>query len=182
VEAAAGGEPAGFEMSADPKALHPLVRPLNWGDLDRIMEIELAAYPVPWSRGIFGDCIRVGYDCWGLQIGQQLIGYSIQTDGAGEAHLLNLCVDPRWHGRGFGGMLLENAIRVARKHHCLSMFLEVRPSNAAGIALYRNRGFVTVGTRAGYYSTSAAGGAPASKHADAAREDALVMRLELSEG
>lgn len=167
-------------MIADPKALHPLVRPLNWGDLDRIMEIELAAYPVPWSRGIFGDCIRVGYDCWGLQLGPQLIGYSVQTDGAGEAHLLNLCVDPPWHGRGFGRMLLENAIRVARKHECQSMFLEVRPSNAAGIALYKNRGFVTVGTRSGYYSTCAADDKPAGNLAGEAREDALVMRLELS--
>ena len=169
-------------MIADPQALHPLVRALNWGDLDRIMEIELAAYPVPWSRGIFGDCIRVGYDCWGLQLGPKLIGYSIQTDGAGEAHLLNLCVDPRWHGRGYGGMLLENAIRIARKHDCHSMFLEVRPSNAAGIALYTNRGFVKVGTRSGYYSTSAADLAPDSKHAAGVREDALVMRLEIRSG
>ena len=62
-------------MSVEAKAVHPLIRPLTWGDLDRIMEIELAAYPVPWTRGIFGDCIRVGYDCWGLQREGELIGY-----------------------------------------------------------------------------------------------------------
>ena len=48
------------------------------GDLDRIVEIERMAYPYPWTRGVFRDCIRVGYDCSGLQLGPSLIGYAIQ--------------------------------------------------------------------------------------------------------
>jgi ribosomal-protein-alanine N-acetyltransferase len=172
-------------MSADAQQLHNLIRPLNWGDLDRIMEIELAAYPVPWTRGIFADCIRVGYDCWGLQLGPRLIGYAVQTDAAGEAHLLNLCIEPGWQRRGFGGMLLENAIRIARRNGCGTMYLEVRPSNPAGIALYRNRGFVVIGRRPGYYSSSgaSAAGAHAQGGSDAStgREDALVMQLDLAE-
>jgi ribosomal-protein-alanine N-acetyltransferase len=171
-------------MSSEAEPIHPVIRPLNWGDLDGIMEIELAAYPVPWSRGIFSDCIRVGYDCWGLLLGPRLVGYSIQTDAAGECHLLNLCIDPRWQRRGFGAMLLENAIRIARKHTASSMFLEVRPSNLAGIALYKNRGFVVIGRRPGYYSSklqAVPGPAAAStRQADESREDALVMRLELA--
>jgi ribosomal-protein-alanine N-acetyltransferase len=162
-------------VSAEAEALHPLIRPLNWGDLDRIMEIELAAYPVPWTRGIFSDCIRVGYDCWGLQLGQRLLAYSIQTSAAGEAHLLNLCVEPGWQRRGFGGLLLENAVRVACSRGCSSMFLEVRPSNRAGIALYEHRGFVLIGRRPGYYSALPGHGPEGSGN----REDALVMRLEL---
>jgi ribosomal-protein-alanine N-acetyltransferase len=172
-------------MSADAEQLHCLIRPLNWGDLDRIMEIELAAYPVPWTRGIFADCIRVGYDCWGLQLGPRLIGYGIQTDAAGEAHLLNLCIEPGWQRRGFGGMLLENAIRIARRNGCGNMYLEVRPSNPAGIALYRNRGFVVIARRPGYYSSNGANTADAQvqdgNHASAGREDALVMQLDLAE-
>ena len=170
-------------MSVEAKAVHPLIRPLTWGDLDRIMEIELAAYPVPWTRGIFGDCIRVGYDCWGLQLEGELIGYSIQTDAAGEAHLLNLCVAPDWQGRGYGGTLLENAIRIARRHGCRHMFLEVRPSNLAGIALYTKRGFAVIARRPGYYSVSAAGAdRPAfgdERDPLSQREDALVMQLDL---
>jgi ribosomal-protein-alanine N-acetyltransferase len=170
-------------MSVDLKSIHPLIRSLNWGDLDRIMEIELAAYPFPWTRGIFSDCIRVGYDCLGLQLGPRLIGYCIQTDAAGEAHLLNLCIEPGWQRRGFGGMLLETALRVARAHGCSSMYLEVRPSNPAGIALYESRGFAVIGSRPGYYSAGRLPGAAAADEATARdagnREDALVMRLEL---
>ena len=89
-------------MIAERHLFHPLVRPLVWDDLDRIMAIELAAYPHPWTRGIFSDCLRVGYDCWGLQLGTRLVGYSVQSDAAGESHLLNLCVAPEWQRRGCG--------------------------------------------------------------------------------
>ena len=154
-------------MIADPAAVHSLLRPLNWGDLDRIMEIELAVYPFPWTRGIFSDCLRVGYDCWGLQIGASLIGYSVQTGAAEENHLLNLCVEPGSQRQGFGRLLLENAIRIARLRDCRTLFLEVRPSNTAGITLYEKRGFVLVGRRPDYYS------------ARDGKEDALVMRLDL---
>jgi ribosomal-protein-alanine N-acetyltransferase len=66
-------------------------------------------------------------------------------------------------------LLLENAIRIARLQECFSIFLEVRPSNVAGVALYEGRGFSVIGRRRNYYS--AAGG----------KEDALVMRLDLQE-
>jgi ribosomal-protein-alanine N-acetyltransferase len=154
-------------MIADSATVHSLLRPLQWGDLDRVMEIELSVYPFPWTRGIFSDCLRVGYDCWGLQVGRVLIGYTVQNHAAGENHLLNLCVEPGSRRQGFGRLLLENAIRIARLQGSVSMFLEVRPSNEAGIALYQRRGFEQVGRRPDYYSS------------DFGREDALVMRLDL---
>jgi len=155
-------------MIAEPSFMHPLIRRLSLEDLDRIMEIELAAYPYPWTRGIFNDCISVGYDCWGLQMAASLLGYCIQTRAAGECHLLNLCIAQEWQRQGFGSLLLGHAVRRARQQGCSSMFLEVRPSNPAGFRLYENNGFVAVGERRDYY-TSANG-----------RENAIVMRLELA--
>jgi len=154
-------------MNATPAPVHTLVRRLEKGDLDRVMQIELAAYPYPWTRGIFADCIRVGYDCWGLQAGDVLAGYSIQTHAAGENHLLNLCVAPEFQRRGLGSILLDNAIRTARRHNCVCIFLEVRPSNLAGIGIYRKYGFVTIGERPEYYRS------------DNGKESAIVMRMEL---
>ena len=150
--------------------LHPVVRALSTADLDRVMEIEQSAYPFPWTRGIFEDCLRVGYDCRGLRIGHALVGYSVQTRAAGECHLLNLCIEPDWQGRGYGSLLLEQSILLAKAQECSSMFLEVRPSNRAGIALYHKRGFRIVGERPDYYRAS---------HG---REDALIMRFELNAG
>ena len=142
--------------------------PRRADDLDRLIEIELSAYPYPWTRGIFADCIRVGYDCWGLQLGPDLAGYSIQTHAAGENHLLNLCVAPEFQGQGYGRVMLDHAIRLARLQDCFCIFLEVRPSNPAGIRLYQKNGFEIVGERPDYYRS------------DEGRENALVMRLELA--
>jgi len=154
-------------MIADPKTLHTVIRSLTEFDLDRIIEIEHSAYSFPWTRGIFGDCIRVGYDCSGLQVGPTLIGYTIQSQAGGENHLLNLCIAPEWQGHGYGNMMLDHAIRLAKVQTCSSMFLEVRPSNPAGLTLYELKGFSVVGQRLDYYRS------------EAGREDAIVMQLLL---
>lgn len=142
---------------------------LNPDDLDRIIEIEHSAYPFPWTRGIFGDCMRVGYECWGLQVRELLVAYAIQTHAVGESHLLNLCVDPQWQRSGYGTILLEHSICQAILNDCTSMFLEVRPSNPGAIRLYEKRGFAVVGERRNYY------------RAENGREAAIVMRIELTE-
>jgi ribosomal-protein-alanine N-acetyltransferase len=154
-------------MIADPASFHSLLRRLIDGDLDRIMEIELAAYPYPWTRGIFADCIKLGYECWGLQAGDQLIGYCIQTHAAGENHLLNLCIAPDWQKQGLGSLLLDHAIRLACRQNCHCIFLEVRPSNPAGIQLYEKNGFIIFGKWSDYYRS------------EQGKEDAIVMRREL---
>jgi ribosomal-protein-alanine N-acetyltransferase len=157
-------------VTAGSGAAHPLIRALQPDDLEKVLEIERQCYPYPWTRGIFADCLRVGYACFGLQLGAQLAGYSVHNWSAGESHLLNLCIGPRWQRRGYGGLLLEHAIGHARSLDCQVMFLEVRPSNPDAARLYRRRGFEVVGARPAYYQS-----------ADG-REDAVVMRLDLLAG
>ncbi len=149
---------------------HPLIRRLTLSDLDQLCAIEQAAYPFPWSRGIFIDCLRVGYACFGLQFGRELEGYTIFRWASDEAHLLNLCVHPGWQHRGYGSLLLEYAISHVARLESKAIFLEVRESNPRATALYLNRGFKVVGHRPSYYK------------AGNMREDAIVMRLELRHG
>ena len=156
-------------MSTEKVPMHPLVRLLKPADLDRVMEIENSAYAFPWTLGIFEDCLRVGYVCQGLNMGNTLAGYSVQSQSAGECHLLNICIDPAWQGRGLGSLMLEQCIRLARQARCNSMFLEVRSSNRAGISLYHKRGFHIVGERPDYY------------RAAHGRESAMIMFLDLDE-
>lgn len=156
-------------MSAEPAAVHPLLRRLGAADIDRMNEIEQSAYRFPWTCGIFADCIRVGYDCWGLQVDDRLAGYSIHMQTGGECHLLNLCIAPRWQRHGFGRILLDHVVRQALAQGGYCIYLEVRRSNRAGIRLYRKRGFRVVGERKDYY------------RAGDGREDARVMVLDLPE-
>ncbi len=158
------GEP---ELTKKPDKGHPLIRRLGMADVDRIFEIEQLAYPFPWSRAVFEDCLRVGYACYGLQIGKNLAGYTIFSWAAGEAHLLNLCIHPDWQHRGYGSLLLEYTINQVTRLESKSLFLEVRASNPRAATLYSNRGFKVIGHRKSYYK------------AGEKREDAIVMSLKL---
>ncbi len=145
----------------------PLLRPMHEGDLDAVMEIELRAYPFPWTRGIFQDCLRAGYPGRVLVGDGGMVGYGLLSVAADEAHVLNVCVDPQCQSRGLGRRLLRDLVRVARQHGAARVFLEVRPSNASAIALYHSEGFNEIGRRPRYYP------------AESGREDALVMAMEL---
>jgi len=151
-------------------AVHPLqtlgIRPLVAADLDRLAEIEARAYRgLGWSRGIFEDCLGVGYDCWGAVWEDRLVGYGILTVAAGESHLLNLAVDPDCQGLGIGATLLEFLLAAAASQRAECMFLEVRPSNLVAQALYARAGFSEFGRRRGYYPNGP----------DGKREDALIF-------
>ena len=155
-------------MISKPDKAHPLIRRLVLEDVDRIFEIEQLAYPFPWTRGLFVDCLRAGYALFGVQIGKDLAGYTILNWAAGEAHLLNLCIHPDWQRRGYGSLLLEYAINHVTRHDSEILFLEVRTSNLRAAKLYQNRGFKVIGRRRSYYQ------------AGEGREDAIVMSLVLN--
>ena len=154
-------------MSAAIDSLPVDVRPMREGDLPRVAEIERGAYEFPWSPGVFRDCLRVGYNCWVLEVDGEVQSYGIMSVAAGESHVLNLCVSTGWQGCGLGRRMLDRLLEVARDHHADTMLLEVRPSNPRAQALYRSMGFNEVGVRRAYY--------PARQ----GREDALLLARDL---
>jgi ribosomal-protein-alanine N-acetyltransferase len=155
-------------MSAEPKPPAPLVRPMQAADIAEVARLERIAYEYPWTEGIFRDCLRAGYDCTVLE-GENggVQGYCIMSLAVAEAHLLNLCIHPQRQGCGLGRDLLERAIERARILGGRHMFLEVRPSNKAALALYRSAGFYQIGERRRYYKSHEG------------REDAVVLSLKL---
>jgi ribosomal-protein-alanine N-acetyltransferase len=144
------------------------LRPMRDSDLDAVMRIEEAAYPFPWTRGIFRDCMRAGYPMWVQERDGGIVGYGVLSIAADEAHVLNLCTAPGNEGHGLGQRMLQVLLRIARGGGAQRVFLEVRPSNPRAIALYDRSGFNEIGRRPRYY--------PAAGHG---REDAIVMAREL---
>jgi len=153
-------------MSAVLKGL-PQLAAMRDADLDEVLAIEKTVYTHPWTRGNFADALRAGYACrtWRADFG--LVGYFVLMAAAGEAHLLNLSVAAGWQRRGHGTALLGEAMRVGRELGARHIFLEVRPSNRPGQALYERHGFRKIAQRRNYYP--APGG----------REDALVLSRAL---
>ncbi len=140
----------------------PLIRPMDADDLQEVLVVEHKAYTHPWSVGIMRDCLRVGYSCWVCEVGNELVGHAVMSVAIGEAHLLNICVDPQWQGRGVGRRLLRRMFRIARERDADTMFLEVRDTNLGARGLYESEGFGEIGRRRDYY--------PAIR----GREDAIV--------
>src|SRR4030081_1566729 len=90
-----------------------LIRPMAETDVSDVIGVERASYQFPWSEGIFRDCLRVGYVCRVVTLSRQLLGYGVMSVGAGEAHILNLCVGEAFRCRGVGKRLLSSLIERA---------------------------------------------------------------------
>lgn len=150
-------------MSAWPRPETPEFRHMTKADIGAVMAIERNAYRFGWTRGIFEDCLRVGYDCWVLESRDTLFGYGVLSVAATEAHVLNVCVDPDHQRHGHGRALMELLVARAAESGAQQMWLEVRPSNKAARRLYAGLGFEIAGRRRGYYPE------------ERGREDALVL-------
>src|SRR6516165_4768158 len=118
-------------MATAPELLVPevVIRAMRGNDVADVVAIERSSYQFPWSEGIFRDCLRVGYTCRVALHGRQLAGYGVMSVGAGEAHILNLCIAEAFRCRGIGARLLTLLIERAAAAGMKEAFLEVRPSN-----------------------------------------------------
>jgi len=146
------------------------IRPMHELDVPTVVAIERAGYQFPWSEGIFRDCLRVGYTCRVVDCGGEIAGYGIMSVGAGEAHILNVCIREEYRCRGLARKLLLYLLDRARAAGMYEAFLEVRPTNTVASRLYLSLGFEQVGIRRGYYQ------------ATVGREDACVLRRVLNKG
>ena len=140
------------------------IRPMHELDIPMVGAIERAGYQFPWSEGIFRDCLRVGYVCRVVEADGDMAGYGIMSVGAGEAHVLNVCIRDEYRCRGLARRVLLYLLDRARVAGMYEAFLEVRPSNTAAARLYHSLGFEQVGIRRGYYQAAVG------------REDAAVLR------
>lgn len=143
------------------------IRPLKDRDIDSVLEIEQQVYSYPWSKGIFNDCLKVGYSNWALIKDNVFVGYAVVSVAVGEGHILNICIDPAYKRQGLGQYFVNEVIAAAKKEHADCIFLEVRPSNIAAIELYKKVGFKQIGQRKNYYPGVDG------------KEDALVMSLDI---
>ena len=136
-------------------------------DLEEVVANELRSYAFPWTRGIFADCLNARHECWVTCLDTDLIGHAVLSVGAGEGHLLNLCVRRDLQGRGYGRSLALQMMGRAHARGASALFLEVRPSNVVAGNLYESLGFNEIGLRKNYYP------------AHVGHEDARVLAVDL---
>jgi ribosomal-protein-alanine N-acetyltransferase len=132
------------------------VRPVTAGDLPRVATIEQSCFSNPWSpEALAAELSR----SWARMLVAEddslpevpIVGFVNYWVVADEVHVLNVATDPTHRRRGHGRALVSAMVASARAERARTMLLEVRASNAAAIALYREFGFRDVGLRRGYY-------------------------------
>jgi len=137
-------------------------------DIDAVFAIEQAVQAYPWTRGNFVDAMRNGYFCR-VDVADGVIrGYAVLMPVVDEAELLNIGVAADQQRKGVGRAMLLEMLDMACGKNMIRVYLEVRASNAAALALYRSAGFVGIGLRKGYYRNTGGG------------EDAITMACRLT--
>jgi len=94
-----------------------------------------------------------------------VIGFLIARAVGRDWEIENILVAKGHQRQGIGGKLLGRFVERARAESAEKIFLEVRESNRAAIALYATTGFEEHGRRKCYYSSP--------------EEDALLLRLTI---
>lgn len=159
-------------MASLPKPAWPSWRPMRSSDVTYVAALEAQIHAAPWTAGNFRDALAAGYSAMVGEREGRIVAFGVMMMAPGEAQLLKLSVVPDARREGLGGGLLARFIDAAASHGAAQIFLEVRVSNAAAIALYEREGFVAVARRASYYPPDLSG----------RREDALVMRRDIGQG
>ena len=137
------------------------IRKLGYSDLPAVISIERRSFATPWSLAMFVlELSKASGICLAALDGDDLVGYCVCSRYDTVWHLMNVAVDPDRRREGVSTALLQKLFDEADKPG-EQYTLEVRPSNAAAIALYESFGFKRAGLRKGYYHDN--------------KEDALIM-------
>ena len=138
-------------------------------DLPAVNAIEKASFSNPWSDATFrGEIQNEGISFPTVIIhdpDRRIAGYIIYWLIRDEAQINNIAVHPDFRGQGIGKAALKIILKEIQEKGAEFVSLEVRPSNAPALALYRKLGFKVLGSRKGYYTNPP--------------EDAYVMGLSL---
>ena len=150
-----------------------LIRLYKNEDLDGVLRIEKKSFEHPWSPNMFEALFLINPQGFYVVSAQDhVVGYAIvlyeqgfgHTKKSGEAHLMNIAIDPAYRRQGIGTDLVNTMISKIREAKLSRMHLEVRISNTTAITFYETIGFKAVSTVMGFYGN----------------EDALVLIKDIS--
>jgi ribosomal-protein-alanine N-acetyltransferase len=142
------------------------IRSLCESDLIEVDLLERKIFPDPWPLSAFHEVLD-NEEINGLVglLNAQIVAYAVFTIGWGESRLANIAVAPDFRRKSIAKILISNILKIVKEANCKNIFLDVRPSNAAAINLYKNFGFTELYTKPNYYQSP--------------KEDVLVMTKTL---
>lgn len=144
-------------------------RPMAQNDLDKVLEIEKQSFVNPVSKNKLIKEISYNHLAryYIMLLDDIIIGYFGMWIISDEGHILNIAIDPKYRGKGYGNDLLIELIKIAKENLVNKLTLEVRETNDPAKNLYKKYNFKVLGRRKDYYREPT--------------EDALIMWLDLGE-
>lgn len=138
--------------------------PMTADHLEELEKLERICFSRPWSRKMLAE--ELENQCAAFLVAEdsvsgRVLGYAGLMVVADEGYITNVAVFPEYRRQGIAAQILQVFLQFAEANQLAFLTLEVRPSNAAAIALYQNFGFEEVGRRKNYY--------------DLPKEDALIL-------
>lgn len=135
-------------------------------DIDPIFEIENLSFSTPWTRSAFEtELTNDNAHYIVITDEDRVIGYGGFWKIVDEAHFTNLAIHPDFRGRGYGKVLIQGMLNLAKELDIQHATLEVRASNEPALKAYSTLGFYIEGKRSRYYTNPV--------------EDALIMWASL---
>ena len=143
------------------------IEPMSSKDLPEVLAIEQQSFPLPYSENLFRMELELKIaHLFVARQQQEILGYLDFWHVSREMNVISIATHPAARRRGVGAHLMTHLVNYGRTQQVEQIFLDVRESNQAAIALYKKFGFQAIDIRKGYYQDN--------------EENALVMELKLS--
>ena len=114
---------------------------------EKLSDLHKLCFPnKPWSADDFRDLKQSG--CEIIMSENGFIVYRIVVD---EAEIITIGVNPEKRRQGIASAMIGIIEKSIKNQGVKKIFLEVASNNIAGQKLYKNNGFLPIGTRPKYY-------------------------------
>lgn len=132
----------------------------NATELDELIVIDKVSFISTWNKNIYSKMLNSDiYELFGGYKDGKLAGFICVSDTTDVIEIIRVAVSPKYRKQGLGEKLINFVEKKSKREE---LFLEVRTSNEAAIALYFKLGFEKIGIRKKYYSDT--------------NEDAIIMK------
>ena len=146
-------------------------------DLIGVMEINMKTLPEHYSDYFYESLLEELPEAFIVaEISGKIVGYIMCKMEHGfsnfkklgfvkKGHVVSVAVIDEHRGKGFGSVLVNEAIKGVKIRQCSELYLEVRCSNNDAVRLYEKLGFSVIQRLKSYYRDG---------------EDAYVMAIEFT--
>ena len=154
-----------------------ILRRCELGDIIPVMEINLRTLPEHYSDYFYESLLEELPEAFIVaELSGKIIGYIMCKMEHGfsnfkklgfvkKGHVVSIAVIDNHRRKGFGSILVDEAIKGVKIRQCSELYLEVRCSNNDAVRLYEKLGFSIIHRLKAYYRDG---------------EDAYVMAIELT--